>query len=558
MALANWRRHAARASGDPALPASLTTLPFGARHAAAFAVLTALAVACSPGQALERSATVEREPTSTITRHITASVLIEPRSDEPAAAIRRISVWPSLVVVDQRETVEMSARALGFDGQLLSDVDFVWTLADPRAGTMSREGVFRAGATPGVFQGAISVTGVQSIYGAVHYVSDRVTVTVVGEDAAPRLTEVAILPANPTVLSGQIFRFWAVGFDRDGLVIPCVKFVWRVNDPSLGRVNDIGYLTVEGDAGTFTDAVTVTGTRDGVSVTMASNVSVIQAPEADGFLNVHVLPQRFYLEPGERLALTAVALNGLGELVTGTELRWSTVKSEAGTIDGYGLFAAGNTPGIYPEAVRVEAIVPGEKGFVRAVDYASVVVRKERSSRRLDAVRVFPESVVMEPAGRAILVAQPLDEFGDPVGNVSISWYATKEGMGEIDDQGILRATGGPGRYPDALRVIAEQQIGDEITVKTGSVDVIITGNLSQLEVQPTLVTIPSGRTVHFGVTGRDENGIVLPGLVARWSVSAVEIGTIDAFGNFTAGEVPGLYQDAIRAEVVQTLPSQR
>ena len=455
MALANWRRHAARASGDPALPASLTTLPFGARHAAAFAVLTALAVACSPGQALERSATVEREPTSTITRHITASVLIEPRSDEPAAAIRRISVWPSLVVVDQRETVEMSARALGFDGQLLSDVDFVWTLADPRAGTMSREGVFRAGATPGVFQGAISVTGVQSIYGAVHYVSDRVTVTVVGEDAAPRLTEVAILPANPTVLSGQIFRFWAVGFDRDGLVIPGVKFVWRVNDPSLGRVNDIGYLTVEGDAGTFTDAVTVTGTRDGVSVTMASNVSVIQAPEADGFLNVHVLPQRFYLEPGERLALTAVALNGLGELVTGTELRWSTVKSEAGTIDGYGLFAAGNTPGIYPEAVRVEAIVPGEKGFVRAVDYASVVVRKERSSRRLDAVRVFPESVVMEPAGRAILVAQPLDEFGDPVGNVSISWYATKEGMGEIDDQGILRATGGPGRYPDALRVIA-------------------------------------------------------------------------------------------------------
>ena len=341
-------------------------------------------------------------------------------------------------------------------------------------------------------------------------------------------------------------------------MIPGVKFVWRVNDPSLGRVNDIGYLTVEGDAGTVTDAVTVTGTRDGVSVTMASNVSVIQAPEADGFLNVHVLPQRFYLEPGERLALTAVALNGLGELVTGTELRWSTVKSEAGTIDGYGLFAAGNTPGIYPEAVRVEAIVPGEKGFVRAVDYASVVVRKERSSRRLDAVRVFPESVVMEPAGRAILVAQPLDEFGDPVGNVSISWYATKEGMGEIDDQGILRATGGPGRYPDALRVIAEQQIGDEITVKTGSVDVIITGNLSQLEVQPTLVTIPSGRIVHFGVTGRDENGIVLPGLVARWSVSAVEIGTIDAFGNFTAGEVPGLYQDAIRAEVVQTLPSQR
>ena len=46
-----------------------------------------------------------------------------------------------------------------------------------------------------------------------------------------------------------------------------------------------------------------------------------------------------------------------------------------------------------------------------------------------------------------------------------------------------------------------------------------------------------------------------LPGLIVRWSLSDESIGTIDAFGNFTAGDEPGLFQDAVRAEVIQRLP---
>ena len=45
---------------------------------------------------------------------------------------------------------------------------------------------------------------------------------------------------------------------------PDVGFTWKLNDPSLGRINDIGLLTVEGDDGTYEGSVSVTGVREGV------------------------------------------------------------------------------------------------------------------------------------------------------------------------------------------------------------------------------------------------------------------------------------------------------
>ena len=54
--------------------------------------------------------------------------------------------------------------------------------------------------------------------------------------------------------------------------------------------------------------------------------------------------------------------------------------------------------------MRVEAIAGNASGFLRAVDYASVVVRANQTSR-LDRVGLFAESVIVAPGGRAILVA---------------------------------------------------------------------------------------------------------------------------------------------------------
>ena len=225
-----------------------------------------------------------------------------------------IRVSPSSIVVDRGEQIHLSAVAFGSHGKRLTDVDLVWTIVDPHVGSITQSGAFRAAGSPGFFKDAVSVTGIQNTPGGIKHLSARASVTVVGEAITPRLTSVAMLPEYPAVLARQIFRMRAFGYDQDGLLIPGVNLLWKVNNPLLGRINVIGYLTVEGDPGMFPQAVTVTGIWDGVTVSQSTDITVLKTPVADDFLNVQILPQRFHVESGHRLQLRAVALNGLGEL----------------------------------------------------------------------------------------------------------------------------------------------------------------------------------------------------------------------------------------------------
>jgi len=128
----------------------------------------------------------------------------------------------------------------------------------------------------------------------------------------------------------------------------------------------------------------------------------------------------------------------------------------------------------------------------------------------------------------------------------------TNENIGELNEFGTFKAGDKPGIYRDALVLTAEQLVDDEVLSQTKKVDVVISGSLFRAEVLPSLVTVAPGRMGHFSVTGWDDNDIKLSGLVVIWRVNDDRVGSIDPFGNFTAGTNPGLYEDVIRAEVIQ------
>ena len=46
-----------------------------------------------------------------------------------------------------------------------------------------------------------------------------------------------------------------------------------------------------------------------------------------------------------------------------------------------------------------------------------------------------------------------------------------------------------------------------------------------------------------------------MPYLVVRWEVLDPRASTIDPLGNFIAGEVPGVYEGAIRVRLIQRQP---
>ncbi len=483
-------------------------------------------VACSSSGPSEGRAAAADTPTVTHTVTATAWVLITADSDDTLEGIDGIVVSPRSIVVDAGETVALSAGA-----------------------------ITPGGVTPGIYEDAISVTGFRNTPQGIQYVRESASVTVIGDSVVPALASVAIYPKAPTVLTGQIYRLRAVGFDEDGMVIPGVSFVWQLDNPTLGELNSIGYLTVEGQEGFYEGGVKVTGIWEGKKVLASTDVGVVATTDPDEFLYVQILPHRFFLDPGDQLQLRAVGLNGLGELVTGTQLRWDMMVPEAGVIDGNGTFVAGGRPGIYTEAVRVEAVVPGEQGFIRAADFASVVVREKKESGRLHTLRVTPETVVLPQDGKRLVLPYAVDETGETVGNVVFSQESLDESVGRFDEYGSIVATGSPGTYPRALKVTAVQQVNGETIHRASLVGVIITGDLTTASVIPEVLVVESGRTVHFSAVGKDQNGVDLVGLVVKWNVTDEHVGTIDAFGNFTAGPNPGLYEGVISAEVIQTLP---
>ena len=124
---------------------------------------------------------------------------------------------------------------------------------------MTKEGIFTAGRNPGIFGQAISVVSVQNSPKGIHYTSKSISLTVIGETKVRQLSYIDIIPSNPTVVRHQIRKLQAVGYDENGVIIPGVKFIWKLEKPEIGKLNQLGYLTVEGIPEKYTNAISVTG-----------------------------------------------------------------------------------------------------------------------------------------------------------------------------------------------------------------------------------------------------------------------------------------------------------
>ena len=191
---------------------------------------------------------------------------------------------------------------------------------------------------------------------------------------------------------------------------------------------------------------------------------------------------------------------------------------------------------------------------MRAQDFASVVIHEKTEIARLREVTVLQDVALVSVGGRTLVTAQAIGEAGGSLADVIVSWQVMDHSVGEVNDAGIFWAKGSPGRYPGALWVTARQDLGKLVVTRSKAVDVIITGPLAKVQIHPALATVTRGETVYFSLTGRDENGSILP-VSVHWDVLDERAGTVDAAGGFTAGTGPGLYTDAVRATVVHVLP---
>ena len=341
----------------------------------------------------------------------------------------------------------------------------------------------------------IQVTGISN-KSSIRPVGTRVAVTILGSIKERTLESLLVYPQNPSLLSKQVYKLRAIATDQNGLVIPDADIIWSLNSKKLGHINKIGYLTVEGEAGFYKDAITITANWNSKSISVNASVTVTDLNPLAELLTVHALPQRFFVDPGDRLYIRAVALNGLGEIAAGTQLRWAMNNTSAGNIDGTGNFIASKTPGIYTQAIKVEAVISGEQGFITATDYASVVIRDLPSPRTLSAIYPWPYKVTVTPNGLVNLSIRAYDQFGDPIPLDNIEWSIENDAIGTITENRLFRASSTPGKYPNAIKIIGKQEIKSDIIQISEYLDVTITGKLNKLEIYPNTAILNPGDTL--------------------------------------------------------------
>lgn len=514
-------------------------------------LLLLVLTACNQDAEHQQVRTLPNDPSVAVV-DASASVIIKETSEADLGSIRNVTILPSVIIANKGDQVVLDAKAFLDLKSTDDDVEYIWAVTDPRSGRVSTAGVFTAGKRVGVYENAVSVTALRKTSEGPVYKDAKATVHIVGESQEVRLAQVEIFPSNPIVRADQIYRMRAVGYDEHGVVVPGVKFVWRILEPAVGYVNEVGYITVSAHEGDYPKALEVTGLWNEVEYKAFTGITVMKRDKRDQYVSVQALPQRFYIDQGSVIQLRAVTLNGLGELIAGTELRWNMTDSAAGTIDSNGNFVAGGTPGVFAEAVRVEAVLPGEHGIVKAEDYASVVVRKSKDPDRLKRVKAVPGSVTLAPNKKIVLAGVALDVLGRPVHDVVMNWELSNGSAGTIDNLGVFTSGDVPGIYEDAIKLSAFQQLEDDGITESATLDVAITGVLNEAEIQPKVATIRPRTAFHFSIVAVDQNGLRIPNILVRWSLSDENIGSIDHLGNFVAGDNAGYYKDAIKATVIQ------
>ena len=486
------------------------------------------------------------------TTTLSTSVLITKSSEDQSIIADAISVTPEIIVLKIGESIQLNAKTIDQNSATIPNAEIVWNLSDPRSGSITKEGIFTAGRNPGTFEQAISVVSIQNSPKGIHYTNKSIGVTIIGETKVRNLSYIEIIPSNPTVVRYQIRKLQAVGYDENGTIIPGVRFIWKLEQPDIGTLNQLGYLTVEGLPNKYIDGISVTGIWKNEEIKTSNHINIIESPRNFDTYNVQALPQKFYTYPEDKIHLRAIALNGLGEIASGTQLRWEMVNHVAGKIDGNGNFVAGNVPGIYPESIKVEAMIPSENGFVKTYDYSSVVVRNIPKLGPLEYIEIIPNSIVAQPNSTIIIRAYGKDENGRTVENSKVDWQILNDAIGTIGELGIFKSSLTPGIYPKALEISLTQNSDSGVIEKKSNIDVTITGTLNTGKVYPELGVVETGKTIHFSARGFDENNIQLHNTIVKWEITDKSVGEIDKYGNFTAYEKIGLYENLIKAELLQ------
>jgi len=162
----------------------------------------------------------------------------------------------------------------------------------------------------------------------------------------------------------------------------------------------------------------------------------------------------------------------------------------------------------------------------------------------------FPQPYVRTltiPAGSAATLDVPFISTTDGITPLIVKWSALDASAGKLTNNGVFTANALTGKFDRAI----EFTVAD--TDLRGAINIVVAEPepfhmvLSTISTELELITIVQGESAGIAAYAWSENGATVSNARFDFEVSDSDIGSIDSIGVFTAGKIPGFYENSIR-----------
>ncbi|HVK75021.1 MAG TPA: Ig-like domain-containing protein [Kofleriaceae bacterium] len=174
----------------------------------------------------------------------------EPDTDPPPATVAEVEVDGPRLDLAPGESIQLTARALDPDGQVVTGRAFTWQSDDPSVAAVSSDGLVTA-----VTSGEVTISATTGL------VTGGVFLTV-SDDALPAVAWIDVEPGGEVALAaGESLQLVATAHAADGEVLLGRTLTWETSDADVATVSATGVITAvaSGDAWI---AVVCEGQRD--------------------------------------------------------------------------------------------------------------------------------------------------------------------------------------------------------------------------------------------------------------------------------------------------------
>ena len=156
------------------------------------------------------------------------------------------------------------------------------------------------------------------------------------------------------------------------------------------------------------------------------NDGVISAPASE-VTEITLSPASADLNAGDAQQFTASVLDQYGDEMTGISLTWKSSNESVGTV---------NTTGFFESLVPGTTTITAADGDINATADVSVSL----APSELTTITLNPASAVLTSGETQQFTASVLDQYGDEMTGISLTWTSSNETVGTVSSTGLFES----------------------------------------------------------------------------------------------------------------------